>query len=162
MAWSCWPYNSLSTPIAPRGPAQPRRPQEEIPFFLGVVGFVLMPLPRLGHPRRCRPQRWRCPDLGHPFTRFLVAKGCPATRRITRFQWRFYEGREAPTRSRAGAQAAQPEDSNKMDRSNGLTLNSSDRRSLVIRKLQPRPRSRRWSPVSVRIEQTRIRRPLAE
>src|SRR5262249_8771392 len=74
-----------------------RRPQEEIPFFLGVVGLVLMPLPRLGHPRRCRPQRWRCPDLGHPFTRFLAAKGCPATRRITRFQWRYYEGREALT-----------------------------------------------------------------
>src|SRR5215510_12354250 len=130
-----------------------RRPQEEIPFFLGVVGFVLVLLPRLGHPRRCRPQRWCCPDLGHPFTRFLAAKGCPATRRITRFQWRYYEGREAPTRSRAGAQAAQPEDSNKMDRSNGLTLYSSDRTSLAIRKLQPHSRSRRRSPVSVRIEQ---------
>src|SRR5262245_34097806 len=59
MAWSCWPYNSLSSPL---GPAQPRRPQEEIPFFLGVVGFVLVPLPPLGHPC-CRQQRWRCPDL---------------------------------------------------------------------------------------------------
>ena len=39
----------------------------------------------------------------------------------------------------AGAQAAQPEDSNEMDRSNGLTLNSSDRTSRVIRKLQPTP-----------------------
>src|SRR5215510_7413625 len=74
-----------------------RRPQEEIPFFLGVVGFVLMPLPRLGHRRRCRPQRRCSPDLGHPFTRFLAAKGCPATRRITRFPWRCYEGREALT-----------------------------------------------------------------
>src|SRR5215831_12812704 len=37
-------------------------------------------------PRRCRQQRWRCPGLGHPFTRFLAAKGCPATRRITRCQ----------------------------------------------------------------------------
>src|SRR5262249_2378849 len=95
MAWSCWPYNSLSTPIAPLGPAQPRRPQEEIPFFFGVVGFVLMPVPRLGHPDRCRPQQWRCPEPGHPFTRFLAVKGRPATRRFTRFQWGFYEGRKA-------------------------------------------------------------------
>src|SRR5262245_49864554 len=71
---------------------QPRRPQEEeriLPWCSRLRGQAPS---SSGHPRRCRPQPWRCPDLGHPFTRLLAAKRCPATRTITRFQWRYYEG----------------------------------------------------------------------
>src|SRR5262249_52751606 len=61
-----------------------------------------------------------------------------------------------PPDPRAGAQAARPEDSNEMDRSNGLTLNSRDRTTLVIRRLQPHPRSRH-SLASVSPNRTNMR-----
>src|SRR5215510_5367064 len=95
----------LSTPIGPLGPAatttisaRRRRSYSSLvqsascscPFlFLDTLVVVDR-----------RP--WRCPDLGHPFTRFLAATGCPATRRTTRFQRRYYEGREALTHTDPG------------------------------------------------------------
>src|SRR5215510_5367065 len=120
MAWSCWSYNSFEHADRAAGTCgddNHLRPSEEILFFLGAVGFVLMPLPLLGHPRRCRPQAVALPgprsSLHKIFSRDRVSSNSEnyaISAEILRGP-----GGANPHRSRAGAQAAQPEDSNKMD-----------------------------------------------